>query len=391
MKSHALPHHGIPRADPHRAAAHRAVRYVMDRFLLLPAGAAIALVWANTAAEEYFRFSHALAFAVNDVAMAVFLALVAHEVVEAVMPGGALHSWRRWGLPVIAAAGGMLGAAAVYLLYVGLKHESVLVQGWPVACAIDVAAAYDVLKIVWRRSSALPFLLVLALSTDAVGLIVVALRAQAMTVRSGGVLLMLAALGLAAVLRFRKVRAFWPYLLFSGSLSWAALYLEGVHPALALVPIVPFLPREPRALDLFAGGAVDDPVHRSEHAWNELAQVVLFFFGLVNAGVILRGYDTGTWAMLAAAFVGRPLGILAATALAVALGFHLPRRVGWSGMAVIAMATSSGFTFALFFAAGLIPMGPVLAQIKLGALATVMAAGAAIATARVLRVGRFAR
>ena len=386
MKSHALPHHAIALAGPHRPAAQRAFRYVMDRFLLLPAGAAIALVWANTAAEEYFRFSHALAFAVNEVAMALFLALVAHEVIEAVIPGGALHSWRRWGLPVIAAAGGVLGAAVVYTAYVGLKHESVLVQAWPVACAVDVAAAYYVLKMVWGRSSALPFLLILALATDAVGLIVVALQSQPVTVRPGGALLMLAALGLAAVLRHRRVQIFWPYILFSGSLSWAALYFEGVHPALALIPIVPFLPREPRQIDLFVEGAVDDPVHRSEHAWNEIVQVVLFFFGLVNAGVILRGYGTGTWAMLTAAFVGRPLGILAA-----ALGFHLPRRVGWRGMTVIAIATSSGFTFALFFATSVLPMGPVLAEIKLGALATVAAAGFAIGTARVLRVGRFAR
>ena len=120
-------------------------------------------------------------------------------------------------------------------------------------------------------------------------------------------------------------------------------------------------------------------------------QAVLFLFGLVNAGVILRGYDTGTWAMLTAALVGRPLGILAAVGLALALGLHLPRRIGWRELVVIALATSSGFTFALFFATGLIAIGPVLAQIKLGALARVVAALLALGAARLLRVGRFAR
>jgi Na+/H+ antiporter NhaA len=112
---------------------------------------------------------------------------------------------------------------------------------------------------------------------------------------------------------------------------------------------------------------------------------------LVNAGVLLRSYGTGTWAFLAAALVGRPLGIGLAVAAAVAAGFRLPPRVGWRGLIVIALASSSGFTFALFFATGLIPTGPVLAELKLGALSTVAAAALALAAARLLRVGRFAR
>ena len=79
------------------------------------AGCAIALVWANTAEESYFRFAHALSFPVNEVGMALFMALLAQEAVETVMPGGALHTWRRWGLPVVGAAGGFAGAALVYL------------------------------------------------------------------------------------------------------------------------------------------------------------------------------------------------------------------------------------------------------------------------------------
>jgi Na+/H+ antiporter NhaA len=107
----------------------------------------------------------------------------------------------------------------------------------------------------------------------------------------------------------------------------------------------------------------------------------------VNAGVMLRGYGTGTWAVMAAALIGRPAGMLAGIGVATLLGLGLPRRIGWRGMLVIALATSSGFTFALFFATGLIPMGPVLTEIKLGALASVVAAALTLAAARVLRVG----
>jgi NhaA family Na+:H+ antiporter len=365
-------------------------RYATDRFLLLPLGALVALVWANTAPESYFGFSHALSFPINEIAMAFFLALIAQEVFEAVMPGGALHTWRLWSMTLVAAGGGIAGTAAVYLGYVEWEYEGVLSQWWPVACAVDIAAAYYVLRIIFRRSAALPFLLLVAVVTDVFGLVVVALRPRFIDVRPGGVVLMLAAIGLAAVLRRRRVRAFWPYVVICGTLSWWALYLGGVHPALALVPIVPFLPHEPRPLNLFADPADDDAVHHVEHRWHELVQGVLFLFGLVNAGVVLRGYGTGTWALMTAALAGRPLGMLAAVGAALAIGLHLPRRIGWRELTVIALATSSGFTFALFFATGLIPTGPLLSQIKIGALATVVGAPLALGAARALRVGRFA-
>lgn len=388
---HAVSHHVLPRSAVHPPAAGRLYYGIVNSFLALPIGAFIALVWANTAAESYFGFSHALAFAVNEIAMAFFLALIAQEVLEALMPGGALHTWRLWTLPLIAAAGGMLGAAGVYLAYVHWSYESVLAQAWPVMAAIDVAVPYFVLKTIWRRSNALPFFLLLALTTDAFGVLVMALRPRTADLLGGGPLLMGLALAIATVLALAKVRSFWPYLVICGSMSWVALYLMHIHPALALVPIVPFLPREPRSLDLFADAKPDDAVHRFEHEWNEGVQAVLFLFGLVNAGVILRGYDTGTWAILTASLVGRPLGVLAAVGVAVALGLRLPARLHWRELTVIAVAASCGFTFALLFATGAVAMGPVLTQIKLGALATVASAGLTLMVARFLRLGRFAR
>src|SRR4029078_12241821 len=164
----------------------RAMRFVLDRFLVLPLGAAIALVWANTTSESYVRVAQALSFPVNEIAMALFLALVAQDVVDAAMPGGALHTWRRWGTAVIAAFGGVAGAAGAYLLYVGLAHESVLRAAWPIACAVDVSPAYYVLVIVWRRGPALPFALLLALATDAIALAVIVFRPHCVAPHQGG-------------------------------------------------------------------------------------------------------------------------------------------------------------------------------------------------------------
>ena len=57
----------------------------------MPLGAVIALVWVNTAPESYYAFTSAMSFAVNDVAMVLFFALMTKEVVEATAPGGVLH------------------------------------------------------------------------------------------------------------------------------------------------------------------------------------------------------------------------------------------------------------------------------------------------------------
>ena len=126
----------------------RATHFVFDRFLLLPIGAVIALVWANTAPEGYFTFTSRVSFFVNEIGMAFFFALLAQEVMEAVMPGGVLHSWRRWTLPVVAAAGASPARSAYTLGYVAISSEGSLYPAWPIACAIDVVVAYYVVRLI---------------------------------------------------------------------------------------------------------------------------------------------------------------------------------------------------------------------------------------------------
>jgi NhaA family Na+:H+ antiporter len=367
------------------------LRFVNDRFLWLPLGAALALVWANTLPESYFRSAHALEFPVNEIGMAIFLGLVMQEALEAVMPGGALAAWRRWAMPLVAAVGGLLGSTFFYLAFITLKYEEVLAPAWPIACAIDIAAGYYVLKTIFPRSAAPHFLLVLGIATNAVGVLILAVWPAFTPAHLGAAFLLVLAVAIAATIRRSRIRVFWPYLAVCGGLSWLAFYSAGVHPALALLPIVPFLPHRPRAGNPFADPAPDGLVHRAEHEWNTVAQVVLFLFGVVNAGVLLRGADTGTSAVLIAALVGRPLGVLGGVALGIALGLRLPANLRWREVIVIALATTSGFTFALFAATSLLPPGAVLTQIKLGALASAAGALVTYMAARLLRVGRFVR
>src|SRR5205814_1019436 len=148
--------------------------------------------------------------------------------------------------------------------------------------------------------------------------------------------LMAAAVVVALALRRRQIEIFWPYVLAGGALSWTALYWGGLHPALALVPVIPFLPHAARDPGLFveAPPAVHDPLTQFERWWKLPVQGILFLFGLVNAGVRLSTMGVGTWAVAGALLVGKPIGIGVSVALAVAAGLHLPQRLGWKDVIV---------------------------------------------------------
>ena len=135
------------------------------------------------------------------------------------------------------------------------------------------------------KHPAIPFLLLLAIADDALGLGILAIFYPTGTLRSlEFVVLLGAALGIAVWHRWRASRSFWPYILSAGLVSWFAFYRGGLHPALALVPIIPFVPHARRDSGLFVEGHGHDPLTEFERWWKTPVQVVLLFFGLVNAG-----------------------------------------------------------------------------------------------------------
>jgi NhaA family Na+:H+ antiporter len=379
-------------APAHRGPVRVTLTTLVDSFVLLPIGVLAAVVWANTAGVSYFQFAHALRFVVNDIGMVFFVGLVTEEALEAVRPGGALYRWRRTLLPMVAAIGSVLGATAVYVLYLRERSEFMLLEGWPVAAAQDVALAYFVAKAIFlERTGPVGFLLVVAIISDAIAIVSIAFwypaNPAALAVSLG---LMATAMVLAAALRAAGVDRLWVYLATSGSLSWFACYSSGIQPALALVPVVPFLPHRSRYVGRSAAAQRATP-RRFEHVFKYAVQVVLLLYGLVNGGVVVGGEMPGAWAVFLAAAIGRPAGILASIGLGMAAGLRLPLRLHWRELLVISLAASAGFTFALFAAASVIPAGPLLNELKLGALSTALSGVLAFAVARLLRVGRFAR
>jgi NhaA family Na+:H+ antiporter len=369
----------------------RVFDFVADHFIAVPIGAVIALAWANSHAESYFEFAHALSFAVNDIGMTLVFAFLAQEVLEATMPGGELYTWRRSTLPLVAALGGTVGAIGAYEGYVHAGDESLLSVGWPILCGIDLGLSSFLVRILLRDQQLVAFVLLTVIVSDAIGLIAVGLHPQSAWLHVAGALLIVAGVGVSAALSRLKIVTFWPHVLVSGTIVWFGFWWGGLHPALALVPIVPFLPRAPRDIHLFVDsphGPHDSPAHL-EHALRVPVHVVAFLFALVNAGTLVRGFGTGTWAVLAGALVGRPLGILGAVGLSVALGLRLPARVGWRELIVVAFAVSASVTFGLFFATGVFPIGPALMQVKIGALLTVGGSLIAAMAAWLLGAGRF--
>jgi NhaA family Na+:H+ antiporter len=195
------------------------------------------------------------------------------------------------------------------------------------------------------------------------------------------------------LLRQRRVTNAWPYVVIGGLLSWAALARGGLHPALALVPVIPFVPHAARDHGLFEES--DRPVHdaltRFEHQVRVPVQAVLLFFGLSNAGVPLASVGIGTWIVLVALVVGKPLGISIVSALASGAGARLPSGVTWRDVIVLGAIAGIGFTVALFFCTAAFDEGALLDQTKIGALLSFAAVPVAVGAALVLRVGRFAR
>jgi Na+:H+ antiporter, NhaA family len=368
--------------------------FAVEHLLLLPAGAAIALIWANLLPESYYRFSYAIAFAVNDVGMAFFFALMTKEVVEATAPSGVLHPWRRALLPVIAAIAATTLSALFHVQMVTTLDEPALIVAWPVTFATDLAFSYFVARIICGRHPIIPFVLLLGIASDTLG--GVAIAAFHPTVvhhfTKGGMVLALA-LGLAMALRRARATSFWPYLLIAGSLSWFAFWWSGLPPALGLMPIMPFLPHAARDPGFFVDASPDakDTLSRFEVWWRHPSQIALFYFGLVNAGVAFHSLEPGTWGLPLAVLVGKPLGVLIGAGTALAAGLHLPLSLGWRELLVVGFIAAIGFGVGLFFCTALLPPGQLHSETSMGVLLSLAGAPLAFAAARLLRVGRFAR
>jgi NhaA family Na+:H+ antiporter len=283
----------------------------------------------------------------------------------------------------------MVAPALIFIGLASLFGAADLVRGWAIPCATDIAFSAMVARLIFRPTHpAIPFLLLLAIADDALGLVILAVFYPSGTLSlAPPLILMPAAIASALWLRRRRVHSFWAYLIGPGALSWAALFFGGLHPALALVPVVPFMPHGPRDLGLFTQQEARQPdtLSRFEHWWAMPVQVVLLLFGFANAGVPFAQIGPGTYYVLVALLVGKPFGILLFSTMAVLTGARLPPELRTADVFTVGIAASIGFTVSLFFATAAFSTGPALAETKMGALLSFVAAPLALAASRVLQ------
>ncbi len=409
--------------------------FIAEYSLLLIAGALIALGWANIDPESYKSFHDiillkdspigyeyttasgevtrklSLHYLVNDVLMALFFAIAGKEVWEAViLKDGSLRG-RKAMTPLFGTAGGMLGPIAVYLGLAAMFGSDVydaVARGWAIPTATDIAFSYLVGRIVFGAGHpAIRFLLLLAIADDAMGLIILAIAYPSGELQLSWLLLSLAAaVGVYLLFNFaprkldggnqdrpvstkvRKLFGGLPYII-AGIISWYGFMRSGLHPSLGLLPVIPAIPHADRAFGMFAEAEkyLTDLLNVLEHALKYPVQIVLFLFGLLNAGVQFSSIGEATWLVLAGLLIGKPAGVLLfGWFAAYPLRLGLPEGMRTVDLFVIGCIAAIGFTVSLFFAGAAFESGPVQEAAKMGALFSFIAAAISIIVGRVLRV-----
>lgn len=416
----------------------------LDRFLrieaasgiLLLLSAAVALALANSpwaAAYHHFwqtrvairlgefELARSLEWVVNDGLMVVFFFVVGLEIRREI-DHGELSQWRRAILPVVAALGGVLVPALLYLALAGQPETR---SGWGVPMATDIAFAVGILALLGNRVPAALRVLLLALAVidDLAAILVIAVFYSPGIEVYGLFIAWIGLTGVAAMQRF-GVRAKLLYVLPT-IVVWAGVYAAGIHPTIAgvlvglMTPVRAWLGPEgllsgvreelervgPAALPTLPPHELHHALRHYDHLRREamspaeslietlhpwVAYAIMPLFALANAGVSLGGapLEPAMWTVLTAVAIGlvlgKPVGITLAVGLMLKLGWGaLPAGLTRRHVAVLGAVAGVGFTMALFVAQLAFADPKLLGAGKLGVLV-----GSGIAAVVALGLGR---
>lgn len=383
--------------------------------VLLLVAAAVALGIANSPwAEAYMAFwnthlrialgpwaiDESLLHWVNDGLMTVFFFVIGLEIKREIVDGE-LSDPRKASLPLMAAIGGMAVPALVYVMLIGSDENAK--SGWGIPMATDIAFVVGFLALFSNRvPSGLKMLLLALAIVDDIGAILVIAIFYSDGASIPAVSLAIAGLAVTVACHWLGVRSFAVYLII-GAAVWLAMFHSGIHPTIAgvilglLTPARPMLPRvavldtvadafdgdDEKEVDAHAHLAVVEqlktvametvsPLERIEtalHPW--VAFIIMPLFALANAGVpidIRAVSHPVAWAVAAGLFVGKPLGIVLFSWLAVQLRIAaLPLGVNWRMVGAASCLAGIGFTMSLFIA-GLALDDALLSAGKIGTI-----------------------
>ncbi|MEZ6129540.1 MAG: Na+/H+ antiporter NhaA [Planctomycetaceae bacterium] len=401
----------------------KTIQSLQEFSIPLIAGVIMAMFWANVSPDSYQAmvhtpiyllgtiFSHSadhahtahggwdhyltLHFLINDIFMALFFGIAAKEITEACLPKGALNPVSKAINPLFGTVGGVLGPIGMFLLLNSTVGNPAWKNGWGVPTATDIALAWLVIKFLFgARHPAVSFLLLLAVADDAIGLGIIAIGYPDPAHPTQWMNLMWCVPGMAIAwgLRRRQVMNWVPYILAGGSLCWWGLYSAHLHPALALVFVVPFLPGPKQDLGLFVDdddyspGHHHSPLESFEHSLKLFVDFGLFFFALVNAGVGFGEINGLSWIIVGSLIAGKVIGITGFSTIAEMMGFPLPAGMTRSHLVVTSCVAGLGLTVALFVCGQAFVDPSLQAAAKMGAVFSVGAAAVAFVAKQMLRI-----
>ncbi len=330
--------------------------------IILIIAALVALIMANSPLHGIyqqilnlpvqFRFasldiSKNLLLWVNDGLMALFFLVVGLEVKRELM-NGSLASREKAIFPAIAALGGMLAPALIYLLF--NAADPVTRQGWAIPAATDIAFALGVMALLGNRvpTSLKVFLLALAIIDD-LGVIIIIALFYTHEVSPVALGVAAAAVAMLGYLNWRGVGKTSVYLMI-GAVLWTAILKSGVHATLAGVIVGFMLPLKGKC-----GRRPAEKLEHELHPW--VVYLILPLFAFANAGVSLKGVSLpalgGTLPMgiMLGLLVGKPLGIFLFSWVAVKTGVaRLPEEINFRHIFAVSVLCGIGFTMSIFIA-----------------------------------------
>jgi NhaA family Na+:H+ antiporter len=374
--------------------------------IVLLVAAVVALVWANSPwYESYFRLFNAhievsgsiihidesFKHLINDGLMAIFFFVVGLEI-KRELAVGELNSVKKAALPALAALGGMVVPALVYVGFV-INAEPTAIDGWGIPMATDIAFSVGVVALLGTRVSvgAKLFLLALAIVDDIGAILVIAIF---YTSDLDFIWLGVAAVGLALIYALRRARVWgFPIYVLLGAGVWYAFLESGVHATIAgvilglMTPVTSYYTDEqfrqkaqtvldrwdsnrasPHARERLDQDALElgkvanasvSPLDRLEitlHPWSSFLIVPLF--ALANAGVRFVGQETSigeellspvTLGVTFGLLLGKPIGVAVATLIGVKLNLGvLPPRTTFRTVIGLGFLAGIGFTVSLF-------------------------------------------
>ncbi len=337
--------------------------------VVLIVAALLAMMIANSPLQPFYDGSlHtyvaglSISHWINDGLMAIFFLLIGLEVKRELIEG-ALNSREKAIFPAIAAIGGMLAPALVYLSFNG--SDPAAASGWAIPAATDIAFALGVLALLGKRVplALKVFLLALAIIDDLGVIVIIALfySSDLSMTALGAAFLSTAAL---FVMNMKNVTSLKWYLIV-GAILWFSVLQSGVHATLAgvvlgfAIPLQGATKKEAAQTndgDEDAHANETSPLKRLEHAIHPYSTfLILPIFAFANAGVSLKGVafsdltNTLPLGITLGLLIGKPVGIFSFSWLSVKLGIaRLPEGINFKHILAVSVLCGIGFTMSIF-------------------------------------------